>query len=280
MRSFVFNILFYALSVFFALFCVLLSLLPSAKPVRWGIRKYTQTMVWMMRHIAGIKVRVEGKHNLPETGPYIIAPKHQSYGDGFVMYAHIDNLSFVTGDHLEKFMTIKRILQKLGAVVIDNCGGSDARDRLQSEAERVRKNGQKLLIYPEGHLSQAGSHHRYRKGVFYLYKDFKCPVVPVATNLGQRWNQMDWKKHPGPAVVEFLPPIAPGLDKETFMGELQTRIETRSIELLDLENPGALNPEHIGRLMENDSARQKRLQKSRADNDTALVAKKEKSDLM
>ncbi|HHL43669.1 MAG TPA: 1-acyl-sn-glycerol-3-phosphate acyltransferase [Hellea balneolensis] len=259
MRSFVFNILFYTVSVVYALFCVLLSILPGSGAVRWGIRTYTKTMVWLMRNVAGIKVKVAGQDRLPAQGPYIIAPKHQSYGDGFVMYAHVDNLSFVTGDHLEKFMTVKRILQKLGAVVIDNCGGSDARDRLQTEAERVRKEGRKLLIYPEGHLSQIGTHHRFRKGVFYLYKDFNCPVIPVATNLGQRWNQNDWHKYPGPAIVEFQDPIEPGLSKDAFMKELEHRIESRSLELLDMENLGALNPDDIGQLRENHVARAKRL---------------------
>lgn len=263
MRSFIFNILFYLTSTLFALFCVLLSILPGNGAVRWGIKTYTKTMVWLMRHVAGIRVEVKGQENLPADGPCIIAPKHQSYGDGFVMYAHTDKLSFVTGDHLEKFMTIKRILQKLGAVVIDNCGGSDARDRLQIEAQRVRDEGRRLLIYPEGHLSQIGTHHRFRKGVYYLYKDFDCPVVPVATNLGQRWNQNDWKKHPGPATVEFLEPIKPGLGKEEFMVELERRIETRSIELLDLDNPGALNPDDIGKLSENKVARAKRLARER-----------------
>jgi len=43
------------------------------------------------------------------------------------------------------------------------------------------------------------------------------------------------------------------------MALLQDRIETRSIEMLDMENPGALNPDKIGKLVENDSAREKRL---------------------
>ena len=82
--------------------------------------------------------------------------------------------------------------------------------------------------------------------------------MPLASNLGQRWNQNDWVKHPGPANLEFLPPIMPGLDKDEFMARLETDIETRSIALLDLENLGALNPEDIGKTEENESARTKR----------------------
>jgi len=65
--------------------------------------------------------------------------------------------------------------------------------------------------------------------------------------LGQRWNQNDFTKYPGPANLEFLPPILPGLGKEEFMARLESDIETRSIALLD-----------IGKVEENDVARAKR----------------------
>lgn len=254
MRSLIFNICFYGGTAIFAIICAALSLLPGRKALMTGLSAYTKTMVWCMRVIAGIKVSVTGHEHIPD-GPAIIAPKHQSYGDGIVMFSQFKDLSFVTGDHLEKFFLLKRILAKAGAVVIDSCGGSDARDRLQSDAERVAREGRRLLIYPEGHLSEVGTYHTYRKGIYFLYRDFNCPVVPAATNLGQRWHQNDWRKHPGPAALEFLPPIMPGLGKDEFMHALQTAIETRSVEILDRDNPGALNVDNIGKHSENEVAR-------------------------
>lgn len=265
MRSRIFTFLFYTFTIVFALFLVLLSFLPGRKPLMLGLSAYTKTIVWLMRVITGIKLTVSGKHNIPE-GPAIIASKHQSYGDGIALFSQIHDLTFVADNHLEKFMTLKRILRKAGAVMIDNCGGSDARDRLQIEAQKVRDEGRKILIYPEGHLSLIGTQHRYRKGVFFLYKDFNCPVVPVATNLGQRWNQKDRKKYPGPAALEFLEPILPGLEKDEFMRELEMRIETRSREMLDLENLGALDPANIGLVTENEAAVRKRLENEAAAN--------------
>ena len=51
----------------------------------------------------------------------------------------------------------------------------------------------------------------------------------------------------------------PGLGKDEFMHELETRIETRSLELLDLEDLGALDPADIGKLAENKVAKAKRV---------------------
>lgn len=259
MRSVIFNIFSYAVTFIYVISCLLFSLIPGRAALMAALRRYTKVMVWGMRHIGGMDIEVRGKENIPPTGPVIIASKHQSYGDGFVIFSQFKDLSFVTGDHLEKVWGLKRILTKMNAVIIDSCGGSDSQKKMEREAARVKREGRRLLIFPEGHLSKVGTHHKYRKGIWHLQQDFDCPVIPVANTLGQRWNQMDWKKYTGRATIEFLEPILPGMEKEAFMELLQRRIETRSIELLDLENPGALNPDDIGRLEENESARAKRL---------------------
>jgi 1-acyl-sn-glycerol-3-phosphate acyltransferase len=65
-----------------------------------------------------------------------------------------------------------------------------------------------------------------------MYRDFDVPVVPVATNLGLFWPQQTYRKHPGTAVLEFLDPIPPGLDRTEFMARLQDVVETRSQALI------------------------------------------------
>ena len=259
--SFIFNILFFLLTFLFALICAALSLLPGRRLFMKSVQTYTRTLVAMFEEFCGVDVEVRGRENLPE-GACIIAAKHQSYGDGPVMFSSVDDISFIADNHIEKFWVVRRILRKIGAVMVDNCGGPEQRERMMEISQRVKDQGRKILIYPEGHLSKVGTHHRYRKGIFHLYRDFGVPVVPVATNLGQRWNQNRWLKYPGKAVVEFLPPIAADAfgddDKEAFMAHLQKVIETRSIELLDLDKPGALLVADIGKMEENSVARAKR----------------------
>ena len=250
MRTLAFNIFFYLATFIYGLSCLICSLIPGRKALMGALKRYTKIMVWGMRRIGGMDIEVRGKANIPASGPVIIASKHQS---------QFKDLSFVTGDHLEKFWGLKRILTKMNAVVIDSCGGSDSQAKMEEQAAAVRTEGRRLLIFPEGHLSRVGTHHRYRKGVWHLQQDFNCPVIPVANTLGQRWNQSDWAKFAGKAVVEFMEPIQPGLDKEAFMELLQDKIEGQSIALLDLENLGALNPADIGKEEENHVALAKRL---------------------
>lgn len=262
MRSLIFNIAFILTTIVAAIICFLLSLIPGRAPLMWGLRRYTKTMVWHMRWLAGIKVSVSGHENIPD-GPVIIASKHQSYGDGFVLFSQFKDLSFVTGDHITKFIFIGTILSKMNAVVVSSCGGAEVRRQFAETSKLIHEQGRQILIFPEGHLSQVGTHHTYKSGVYHLYRDFNCPVLPVAQNLGQRWHMMDFKKFPGEAKMEFLEPIQPGLKKKEFMALLQERIETRSLELLDYDDLGALDPTRVGQLSENKvakAAREKREQ--------------------
>lgn len=232
-----FRALYYMTSALFAIVAAPLLALPSRAPMMAWIRLYTRIMRFWLRAVAGIRVTVRGREHIP-AGPCIIAAKHQSWGDGIVMFAEFDDLAFVTGDHLEKLPLVGGILRKMGAIIVDNCGGAYARARLvDDELKRAASENRRILIYPEGHLSPVGEKHRYRRGVYHMYAAYRCAAVPVATNLGMRWPQQSWRLSPGEAIVEFLPPIAPGLDKEPFMARLEEAIETRSLELLGDQRP-------------------------------------------
>jgi 1-acyl-sn-glycerol-3-phosphate acyltransferase len=154
----------------------------------------------------------------------------------------VDNLSFVTGDHLEKFPLVGAILKKFGAIVVDSCGGPEAREALSKSAAQVAAEGRRILIYPEGHLAAPGERFRYRTGVYYMSKDFGLPVVPVATNLGCFWRQTDKLKTPGTATVEFLPALPHDLEKDAFMAEMERVIEGRTNELIAEARGGPVKP--------------------------------------
>jgi 1-acyl-sn-glycerol-3-phosphate acyltransferase len=199
--------------------------------VRWAVRRYSRRMVQLMK-LAGIRPEARGRERLPPA-PFIIAPKHSSYGDGFMMYVQFEDVAFVTGDHLERFPLVPRVLEKLGAIVIDNCGGPEARDGLAASFARAAETRRIVLIYPEGHLAKVGEHHRYRSGVWHMQEASQWPVVPVATSLGLRWQQEDFRKFPGPAVIEFLDPIMPGLGKDEFLARLTEAVESNTNRLIE-----------------------------------------------
>ena len=231
MRSVTFNIAYWVLSVGYGLAAAFAALAPGRRATTWVIRRYVRRMVQAMALFAGIRLQVRGKEHLPQGG-FIVASKHQSWGDGFATYDQFDDLAFVTGDHLEKFPLLGKVLRKLGAIVVNNCGGHTARAALKERAADAHREGRKILIYPEGHLAKAGEKFRYRAGVWHMYRDFDMPVVPLATNLGLFWPQEETRKTPGTATLEFLEPIPTGLPKDEFLARLEAVIEGKTAELI------------------------------------------------
>jgi 1-acyl-sn-glycerol-3-phosphate acyltransferase len=231
MRSFTFAVAYWLLSITYASAAAIAALAPGRAATGWVIRRYVRRMVQAMRLFAGIKLDVRGRERLPE-GAFIIASKHQSWGDGFATYDQFDDLAFVTGDHLERFPLLGTVLRKLGAIVVNNCGGREARDALQQRGADAQREGRRILIYPEGHLAKVGEKFRYRSGVWHMYRDFDMPVVPLASNLGLFWPQERYEKHAGTATLEFLETIPTGLEKDAFMARLEAVIEDRTAELV------------------------------------------------
>lgn len=230
MRNAAFSVVYWLLSITYGLLAALCVLLPGRAATAFFIRRYVRRMVQAMRIFAGIAIRVQGREHLPQ-GAFIVASKHQSWGDGFATYDQFDDLAFVTGDHLEKMPLLGPVLRKIGAIVVDSCGGHQARAALKQRAADAHRDGRKILIFPEGALAPVGKKYRYRSGVWHMARDFGLPVVPLATNLGLFWPPQG-KMRPGTMTLAFLPPIVASEDKGAFLSMLETAIEAKTAELV------------------------------------------------
>ena len=232
MRGTLFQMAYWVLSICYVLVSLPFLAWPGHGPVRAIIRSYTRAMNLALRHIAGVRKEVRGRERLP-AGAFVIGAKHQSWGDGFLIYPEIKDLAFVTGDHLERFPLVGGILKKLGAIVIDTCGGGEKKaSSLADGMNKAKADGRRVLIYPEGHLAPVGYHFRYKAGVWHMAEAMGVPVVPVATNIGVFWQQQETPRRTGTAVIEFLEPIPPGLPKAEFLARLTEAVETRTAELV------------------------------------------------
>lgn len=241
-RGLLFTGVYYVLSLIYVLVSLPFLALPGRGPVTAIIRSYTRAVNHALHLIGGVKKEVRGREHLPE-GAFILAPKHASWGDGFMVFPEVKNLAFVTGDHLERFPLVGGILRKLGAIVIDTCGGGERKAASLVEGmARAREDGRRVLIYPEGHLAPVGYHFRYKAGVWHMQKAMDVPIVPVATNLNCFWNQEEIAKTPGTAVIEFLEPIPAGLPKDEALKRLTEAVETRSAELIAEARGGTVEP--------------------------------------
>jgi 1-acyl-sn-glycerol-3-phosphate acyltransferase len=230
LRSIVFNILFYANTVFW-----LIVALPTFLMPYWAIveiaKAWGRVNLVMLRWVANIDVEVRGAEKIPRGG-LIIAAKHQSAWETFAILPLFDIPLFIVKRELMWIPIFGWLMAKGRMVPVDRSAGSQA---LVDMTERARIEigcGRQLIIFPEGTRRPAGAEARYKYGVAHLYATAGVPCVPIALNSGLFWPRRSILRHPGTVLVEVLDPIMPGLDKEEFFKRLQDSIETATARLI------------------------------------------------
>jgi 1-acyl-sn-glycerol-3-phosphate acyltransferase len=228
-RSLVFNILFYA-----NLFILMILGLPTILMGRHAIfalaRLWGSISLWLLKTICGLRVEFRGLENIP-TGGYIIASKHQSMLETFSLLHHAPDFAYVLKRELTYLPFFGWYLIGAEQIAIDRSAGRNALAVLSEKAGRVLRAGRQIFIFPEGTRRPPGAPTQYKFGVAKLYDDIKAPCLPVAVNTGLFWGRRGFSRRPGVAVIEYLPVIAPGLEKERFMETLEARIEAACTQL-------------------------------------------------
>jgi long-chain acyl-CoA synthetase len=127
-------------------------------------------------------LRVEGLENLPDRGPFIIAPNHVSYLDAFAVAAALDysvlRRTYWAGWTGAAFGNpLTRIVSRLAQVVPIGLGRAGLSSLAFGAA--VLKRGQNLIWFAEGERSPTGSLQPFKPGVGMLLSYYPVPVVPV-----------------------------------------------------------------------------------------------------
>ena len=230
-RSFLFNVAFFAGGVVMAIALLPCLLLPR-RAMQWGLRVWAQSIMWCLRVITGLGWEVRGLENLPNR-PCVFASKHQSAWETGIFYLLVQDPSYILKKELLSILFFGWYVAKAGAIAIDRKAGAAALKRMIKGAGDRLARGQSVVIFPEGTRSAPGASGTYHPGVAALYMGVDAPLVPVALNSGLFWPRRSFIKRPGCITIEILPAIAPDLDRKDFMNVLQNCIEEASNRLIE-----------------------------------------------
>lgn len=235
LRSAIFVVWMYGLMVVMGIVCAPFLLGPRSG-VKACLRVYLALVFGGLKLICGIRYEVRGREHLP-TGGALVASKHQSMFETLAFWAILDDPAIILKKELAYLPFFGWYAMKLKNIKVDRSAGAKAlRDMLKQAGQRAEE-GRQVVIFPQGTRLEPGEHEDYKPGVLGLYKAMKTPCVPVALNSGVYWPPHGFVRKPGVIIVEFLPAIEPGLSKDAFMAELQSRIETASDALLASSAP-------------------------------------------
>ncbi|MBR4127436.1 MAG: 1-acyl-sn-glycerol-3-phosphate acyltransferase [Alphaproteobacteria bacterium] len=231
-RSLLFNV-YYILVTFVVCTTGVICGLFSRRLCSLNARMWGKLLLFGLRWLAGVKCCVKGVENLPESGAYIVASKHQSAWETVAFHALLPSPAYILKQELLYIPLFGWNLKLTGCVAIDRASGTKAMRSILEGSEKRLKEGRPVIIFPEGTRTQPGATTRYNPGVGLLYEKCGVPVVPVALNSGVHWAKKAFLKKPGTITIEFLPPMPQGLDKREFISELQNRIEAACAQLPD-----------------------------------------------
>ena len=230
LRSLVFNTVFY-LNLFGRMLFGLHYLWgPRITAIR-ALQRWATSSLWLLDVICNIKMEVRGREHLPR-GAALVAGKHHSFWETFAVLPLLDDPCFVMKAQLFKIPLFGHFGKKFEMIGVDREAGSASVRKLMSDARNQIAKGRQIIIMPEGTRRAPGDPPAYRSGAAALYKQLDVACIPFGLNAGLFWPRRKFLRYPGTIVIEFCPPIPPGLTRQEFQMRLENAIETSTQCLL------------------------------------------------
>jgi 1-acyl-sn-glycerol-3-phosphate acyltransferase len=192
-------------------------------------KTFCRWVIVSLRILTGLNSEVRGT---PPTTEALIAAKHQSFLDIILIFNAVPAGKFIMKRELMYAPFLGQYALRIGCVPVDRGKRGAAIARMKADVAAGSAEPGQLIIYPQGTRVAPGDVKPYKVGTGLLFDQLGQPCHPVATNVGVFWPKRGILRKPGLAVVEFLPPIAPGLPVPDFMNRLEAEVEHNSNRLM------------------------------------------------
>lgn len=201
----VFNVL---STLFFSILVFTLGFLNEQRAATAVIRVWARVLLGTF----GVRVVVEGEHNVPRTGGGIIVFNHQSHLDiPSLMLATEQQIRFGAKIELFSIPFFGAAMSSIGTLKIARDNRTEVL-RIYQEAARRFDDGILFVLAPEGTRQREPRLGRFKKGPFVFALNAEVPIVPavikgafeVLPPSGVMVNVGKWRRT---IVVKFLEPI-------------------------------------------------------------------------
>lgn len=149
---------------------------------------YTLVPEFLLRFLAFIlmnlmyRVRITGMERIPDEGPALLVCNHVSYVDALILLGSVRRpIRFVMYYKIFQLPLAKQVFRWAKAIPIAGAKEDPAMmERAFDEVSRELRDGQLVLIFPEGGLTPDGAIARFRPGVERILARDPVPVIPLA----------------------------------------------------------------------------------------------------
>ena len=126
------------------------------------------------------RIKVEGRENIPKSGPAVLAANHQSFCDSFFIPLVVPRkVTFLAKAEYFDSKKTAWFFRAAGQIPIRRGGGSESERALETARTEVLRKGHLLCLYPEGTRALDAYVHKGRTGVTRLSRECRVPIIPV-----------------------------------------------------------------------------------------------------
>jgi 1-acyl-sn-glycerol-3-phosphate acyltransferase len=157
-------------------------------------------VVWVLINTF-YRLRIEGLRNVPRSQAALLVCNHVSYIDALVIGSVLPRLPRFITDHLVYNAPGLGALMRLGrAIPIAQSREDPAlKEAAFDAAAQALREGELVMIFPEGTLTRDGEFRPFRSGVEEILKRHPVPVIPMA--LRGLWGSFFSRAEAGRAMV-------------------------------------------------------------------------------
>ena len=224
LRSLLFNFFLYAGITVVFLIALPSLFLPSKITLIFG-KFLGHYVILAVKIFLNTKVEFKGIENIPKNEKYFVASAHQSMFETFALQSVLDYPVFILKKELLKIPLFGLYLKKIKSIeIVRDTTTKDNLNFFDKVANIIKNEKRPLLIFPQGTRVKFDDRVPFKKGVGRIYEALNISCVPVALNSGKVWPKQGIVKYPGKITVSFLEPIKPGLNRDEFIKNLETKI--------------------------------------------------------
>lgn len=193
------------LTIFFGFTCLLTVLVPYELRYKY-ISLWSAANLWWLKITCGLKHEIIGQENIPDF-PCIVMSNHQSTWETMAIGTIFPPIIWVVKRELFKVPIFGWGLWLTHPIALDRSAGRKAVDQLVEQGTEKLKNGQWVLIFPEGTRTPPGTKRKFKIGGAMLAEKSGASIVPVAHNSGNYWARKQLTKKPGTIKLIIGTPI-------------------------------------------------------------------------
>ncbi len=223
-RSLIFNLFFYSVVIVVLIIATPTLILPKKFTLLFG-KLLANLIILVLRITLNTKVIFHGLENLKKVDKFFVASAHQSVLETFILQSPLDFPIFILKKELLKIPLFGWYLKKIGSIeIVRETTTKDNLNFFEKIKKVIDRDNRPLLIFPQGTRVKFGERAPFKKGAGRIYDALNIPCIPVALNTGKIWPKNSFIKYSGDIHISFLEPIMPGIDKNEFLNQLETKI--------------------------------------------------------